>query len=287
MPSPFHVITMSVSTNFPPAWHVELAALEAAPQPKPIPMRPAVPTPKQPQSVPTWMPLVQTVIIFFLWVALFKLVPALSPWLSGCNCIVLTSLWWFRAYRTGYENFVDERKQAEQEASLLNRYNQENYDKVTLPDWKMAVSNIERENLEAASRPRPHRTPDYQRCLQHWKQADDNNIAITRSDGYIGPGEDELFAALERSNIIVRRQVDIDGIYTADLVCFDASHRRICVVEVDGSQHWTQDKQMRRDQDRMQALAYQGVHTIRFKNTEARRNPKGCVQAVVKLIKAI
>ncbi|NEQ27282.1 MAG: DUF559 domain-containing protein, partial [Microcoleus sp. SIO2G3] len=118
-----------------------------------------------------------------------------------------------------------------------------------------------------------------------WRVHSPAEIAAAREQGFVGTGEDELVRSLQDAGMFVRHQVAIDSTYTADLVCFNPDSGKLCVVEVDGRQHWSKLNQIERDNQRMADLACQGVPTIRFINAFARSHPRCCVALIRPLLR--
>ncbi|MFZ4556784.1 MAG: dual OB domain-containing protein [Pseudanabaena sp.] len=101
----------------------------------------------------------------------------------------------------------------------------------------------------------------------------------------IGAGEDELYNKFFNSDLEVLRQVKIDKYYKADFVCFNNESNKLCVVEVDGHQHFNDQEQIDKDNLRMSQLANLGVPTIRFFNEYAKTNPMVCTKLIKDLLK--
>ncbi|MFO0542892.1 MAG: dual OB domain-containing protein [Pseudanabaena sp.] len=101
----------------------------------------------------------------------------------------------------------------------------------------------------------------------------------------IGVGEDELYNKILNSEIEVLRQVKIDKYYKADFICFNHESKKLCVVEVDGHQHFNDQEQIDKDNLRMSQLANLGVPTIRFFNEYAKTNPMVCTKLIIDLLK--
>ena len=116
-----------------------------------------------------------------------------------------------------------------------------------------------------------------------WRISKGREIKI--NSHFIGVGEDELYDKLLNSDIEVLRQVKIDKYYKADFVCFNNESNKLCVVEVDGHQHFDDQEQIDRDNFRMSQLANLGVPTIRFLNEYAKTNPMVCTKLIADLLK--
>lgn len=119
--------------------------------------------------------------------------------------------------------------------------------------------------------------------VKGWQISKDKEIEKNRH--FIGLGEDELYNKLLNSDLEVMRQVKIDKYYKADFVCFNNQSKKLCVVEVDGQQHFNDQDQIDRDNLRMNQLASIGVPTIRFLNQYAKNNPMNCVKLIKDLLK--
>jgi len=119
--------------------------------------------------------------------------------------------------------------------------------------------------------------------VKGWKISTNRDIEKNRT--FIGLGEDELYAKLSDSNLDVLRQVQIDKSYKSDFVCFNNETDKLCIVEVDGQQHFKDQNQIDRDNLRMYELANLGVPTIRFLNQYAKNNPMICAKLIKDLLK--
>ncbi|NJL23232.1 MAG: DUF559 domain-containing protein [Leptolyngbyaceae cyanobacterium SM1_3_5] len=151
------------------------------------------------------------------------------------------------------------------------------FHRVLLPDWQRKQDPIALKQEQYDWR----QTAIDEACQRKfWRVHSPAEIAATREQGFIGIGEDDLVHSLQNGGVFVRHQVAIDSAYTADLVCFNPDSGKLCVVEVDGCQHWSEADQIDRDQQRMANLARQGVPTIRFINTFARSHPHRCVALI-------
>ena len=110
-------------------------------------------------------------------------------------------------------------------------------------------------------------------------------IQDSRAQSFIGPGEDALVKALSHTEgIKAFHQVQIETDYTADIVCLSLKTGKLCVVEVDGRQHWEGSKQIERDNRRMARLSAKGVPTIRFINKLAERYSYDYVRYIQELL---
>ncbi len=119
--------------------------------------------------------------------------------------------------------------------------------------------------------------------VKGWKISKDKEIEKNRH--FIGLGEDELYNKLLNSGLEVMRQVKIDKYYKADFVCFNNESSKLCVVEVDGQQHFNDRDQIDRDNLRMNQLSNIGIPTIRFLNQYAKNNPMICVKLIQDILK--
>jgi very-short-patch-repair endonuclease len=89
--------------------------------------------------------------------------------------------------------------------------------------------------------------------------------------------EDLLWRRLRRfpiSGTHFRRQVPI-GPYVADFACMAAR----LIIEVDGSQHGSDDK-LKRDEARTRWLEAEGYRVLRFWNNDLTRNMDGVLEAI-------
>lgn len=155
------------------------------------------------------------------------------------------------------------------------------YHRVLLPDWQRKQGPIALKQKQYDWR---QTAIDVACQRKSWRVHSPAQIVATREQGFIGMGEDDLVRALQNAEMFVRHQVAIDSTYTADLVCFNPDSGKLCVVEVDGCQHWSEPDQIDRDNQRMANLACQGVPTIRFINTFARSYPRRCVVLIRQLL---
>lgn len=76
-----------------------------------------------------------------------------------------------------------------------------------------------------------------------------------------------------------RTQVRI-GIYRADIVVTDCRDTSQLVVECDGRQWHTGEKQVERDKRRDRWFAAQGIPVMRFNGSEIHRDARGCAAQV-------
>jgi very-short-patch-repair endonuclease len=120
--------------------------------------------------------------------------------------------------------------------------------------------------------------------VKGWRPHSKEEIRDNDEEGYIGCGEKQLVAALTIAEVPFWHQVQIEPYYTADFVCFNPHSGKICVVELDGHQHWSDPGQSSRDEKRMAGLAAKGVPTIRFINMFAKNRPQACVSHIQSLL---
>ncbi|BDA71748.1 hypothetical protein CAL7716_059140 [Calothrix sp. PCC 7716] len=205
-----------------------------------------------------WMPIQGTIILLFL-----------IPFIPAFALFGLIGLWvWAIFTRLS----TDPNKIT----ALKEKYNEaiKYYNEVELPNWQKNKPFILQEKLADFN----DNILYYLIIQQGWYEE------LDVDEKYIGMGEQEVFDAICVENIKACRHVRVQDNYTADIVCFNPKSGKLCVVEIDGKQHWEDPSQVNRDNQRMQDLATKGIPTIRFINFFARENSKVCAGHVEKLL---
>ncbi|MBD1882136.1 DUF559 domain-containing protein [Coleofasciculus sp. FACHB-T130] len=234
--------------------------------------------PEKPEliKVEDWKPIWLTVALCF-----FLLIPRINV----LAFFGLMGIWaWAFIYK--FPNY----KKARKEASIKNQRRFEIYKKhlndyqtVRLPKWE---KDKEAHLLKQKEQKQLTKVAINEVWKQKsWRVHSQEEIQITRAQGFIGPGEDQLFNALSKtSGIYPCHQVQIEPYYTADIVCLNLETGKLCVVEVDGNQHWLNDENINKDNRQMAMLADIGVPTIRFINNFAKSSPYECVPYIQELL---
>lgn len=155
------------------------------------------------------------------------------------------------------------------------------FHKVILPEWQRRYRPQALKQKQYECRQTALDEVCQRKC---WCTHSEAEIVESREHGYVGLGEDRLVCSLQSAGIFVRHQIVIDWYYTADMICFNPISGKLCVIEVDGAQHWSDSAQIRRDEQRMSSLASQGIPTIRFINTFAQNKPHECVKHIRRLL---
>jgi very-short-patch-repair endonuclease len=253
----------------------------------PSPIEPVPPNRPNSTVVKDWKPIGWTI---------FLVACLLVPKLNIFAAMALVGLWGWAFLKklpkykvekqvaaSRYQNLLSfYKKKLSEHKELLKIYEaqKKEYWSVTYPQWEKSRSAA----LEEAEKIKSQLLHE---ALQKkgWTPIPQWEVDKNYKKGYIGKGEDDLVAALARTNIAVCHQVKIQKYYTADIVCLCPLSGKLCVVEIDGHQHWSKSDQIRRDEERMSTLAIQGVPTIRFINTFAESNPDECVKYIQFLLK--
>lgn len=228
-------------------------------------------SPIQPTRLQTkhgfWVLLAGSALLF-----LFFLAAPLVP----LACVGLIALWaWAIAIYLPRYRVAKRKAEAEyRQQQIAYETDKAYFDRIVLPDWRRKQRPLALKQKLYDWR----QTAIDEACQRKsWCVHSPAEIAAVREQGFVGIGEDELVRSLQDAGVFVRHQVAIDSTYTADLVCFNPDSGKLCIVEVDGRQHWCDSNQVDRDNQRMARLAAQGVPTIRFINAFAQANPRRCV----------
>jgi very-short-patch-repair endonuclease len=243
-------------------------------------------TPTQQSVNKAWLPIGETVALLIALVFL-QAVPLLATLAS--LAIPIVWLWALLKKLPEYEKEKGKADREYQEALQLYQKEMDHYDVVLLPEWqeKIMPQVLAKKQQEWASQ---NLNIENACRLKNWHIHSEREIQETRYQGYIGPGEDEVVQILSDTVLQVCHQVRIEDYYTAedhytaDIVCFYPASGKLCVVEIDGSQHWTDEDQIDRDNYRMKNLARKGVPTIRFINRFAKDCPTVCVKYIRQLL---
>lgn len=221
-----------------------------------------------------WTPLAGSALL-----SLFFFVAPLVP----LACVGLVALWaWAIAIYLPQYRVAKRKAEAEYRQQLTTYETDEAYFyRVLLPEWRRKQRPLA---LKQKLYDWRQKAIDEACQRKSWRVHSPAEVAAVREQGFVGIGEDELIRSLQDAGMFVRHQVAIDSDYTADLVCFNPDSGKLCVVEVDGRQHWRDSNQIDRDNQRMSNLAHQGVPTIRFVNAFAQARPRRCVAHIRQLL---
>lgn len=232
--------------------------------------KPHPPINPQPTHVELWQPISWTVVLIIIAFGL----PIILLALAGI---------WLWVFFVDYPEYIKKKQKSDSDykrAMTEYEVNLQEYQTTIIPKWEQQRPYILKQKQEEWRK----LSIDYVCQEKTWRVCSTKEIEQTQKDGFIGPGELELFQALLNSNVLVRHQVEIQPYYTADIVCFNPDSGKLCIVEVDGSQHWLDPEQIKRDNRRMHSLALNGVPTIRFVNMFARSHPRTCVKHIEQLL---
>lgn len=239
------------------------------------PERPAEPSMR---SVDTWLPIGETFCLLILTLFLSG-VPPLAT--LAFLAIPIVWVWAFMDKLPKYEREKGKAEREHQEALHSHQRELEHFERAVLPEWQ---EKVKPQILGQKKKEWMAQAIDHACRSKYWRVHSIEEVEETRSEGFIGPGEDEVVEAITASKVQVRHQVRIQYSYTADIICFNAESGKLCVVEIDGSQHWKDEGQIERDNNRMEDLASKGVPTIRFVNMYARNYPNQCVKHIQNLL---
>ena len=207
-----------------------------------------------------WMPIGWTI-----WLLLLCLIPIIRIF-ALCGLIGL----WVWAIST--KPSVDPNKVAALKEEYIKA--ERHYVEIELPEWEKNKPYIKKEKLSHFQ----NNIMNYVIKQKGWSKV------LKVDEKYIGPGEKEVFESLCMQGVKACPHVQIQYSYPADIVCFNLRSGKLCVVEIDGRQHWEDPNQVERDNQRMQSLAAQGIPTIRFINFFARENSNTCVGYINNLL---
>lgn len=238
--------------------------------------KPNIPLKPELSKVKDWKPILLSVVLGFV---------LLIPRINVLALFGLIGIWTW-ALIDKFPKYKKEKKKADidyqRKLKIYQKYIN-NYQTVLLPEWEKGKRSqilnqkMQEELVKIAI--------DEVWRQKSWKVHSQEEIQSTRTQGYIGKGEDHLVNALLKSpGIYTYHQVEIEPYYTADIVCLNLVTGKLCVVEVDGCQHWKEIENIERDKRRMESLAAKGVPTIRFVNTFAASSPYECVKHIQKLL---
>lgn len=236
--------------------------------------KPFEPSKPQETKIEDWKPFGWTFFLCFL-----LLIP-------GLNVLAIFGLigLWIWAYTSEYPKYVIKTEQANkkyQQDLIQYKKDKEYYDNTALPKWiKDKPKILERKTQNWLKNGAIYHVLH----SQGWQSLSDEEVQENRDNGYIGIGEDEIVQALQSRNILVCHQVSIEAYYTADIIAYNHITGKICIVEIDGSQHWLKEEQIQRDERRMENLATRGIPTIRFKNFFAQNNSTQCITYIQNLL---